>query len=113
MSAPTGGVRRVSQQGRVLRLGLYGEFDVDDARTLADELRPHLAPGREVVLDLADVTFLGSAALNALLQVRREALADGGELWLSNLSSIAARVVEAAGLGEHLPLQPTRDAEGG
>jgi anti-sigma B factor antagonist len=50
-----------------------GQLTGATARAVRDELRGHLTDGRDVLLDLAEVTFTDSEGLGALVSVFRSA----------------------------------------
>lgn len=57
---------------------LLGEFDEQSGVNLAERVKQALAEGpHAVVLDLSEVDFIGSAALSALVDARREACEAG------------------------------------
>lgn len=55
-------------------------------------------PGRSLVLDMAEVTFLDSTGIGAIIAVRNRALAAGGTVKLVRLQGDPKRVVDLAGL---------------
>jgi anti-sigma B factor antagonist len=85
------------------RLAISGEIDVAtrdqlDAR-LADE-----AGSAMVSLDLAGVSFIDSSGLRVLIEHHQRFEEEGGQLELTELSAPAARLIEVAGLDQHLHL---------
>jgi anti-anti-sigma factor len=71
---------------------LRGEFDIATAADLRHALTDDTdAP--VVVADFADVTFVDSSALRALLEVRQQLAADGRTLELINLSDQVAALL--------------------
>ena len=60
-----------SSTGSILHLS--GEFDIDVADQLRDVLETALATSPMVVLDVEEVTFIDSSALNVLLAARVKA----------------------------------------
>ncbi|WP_158895918.1 STAS domain-containing protein [Amycolatopsis anabasis] len=88
----------------------WGEIDDATAPRLRAELALALrsAP-RLLVVDLAEVWFLGSAGLNALTIIR-DTLPGGTRLRIVASGRATRRVFELAGLGEVFDLYPTRDA---
>ncbi|MFE9043589.1 STAS domain-containing protein [Streptomyces sp. NPDC007818] len=85
----------------VVRLG--GEIDMDSAVALEAALTDLLAGGADgspLVLDMSDVTFCDSTALNALLRVRRLALRGHGSLSIASASDQVARLLDLTGTGE-------------
>jgi anti-anti-sigma factor len=79
---------------------LTGELDLDATHGLLEAVRQALAKtGPDAVdLELHGLNFLDSSGLQALLTARDEVQAAGVEFRIVSISSIAARVVEIAGL---------------
>lgn len=71
---------------------ISGEFDLHAGPLVTAALQPHL--GDLVTIDLADVTFMDSSALQCLLQLHTEALAQGGRLEAGSMSPVVQRVLE-------------------
>jgi anti-anti-sigma factor len=71
---------------------ISGEFDLHAAPLVVDALRPHLAD--HVTIDLSAVTFMDSSAIQCLLQLHREALAQEGRLTAGPMSAVVRRVLE-------------------
>ena len=77
---------------------VQGEIDMATAGRLRDAIEPHMGPDQMIVLDLAGVEFMDSACLKVLVQARGKLTEDGGSLILRNPSSIAHRLLTAAGV---------------
>ena len=83
-----------SSAGRVVVL-LSGELDIASLRALGSVGRAVVEnPGAEVVVDLTDVTFLDSTALEAFASARVLATAGGGSLTLTGASSFAHKLLQ-------------------
>jgi len=76
-----------------------GEIDLADERPLIDEVDAVVGASADVVveLDLAEVEFIDSSGLRALLLLRR---AHGDRVLLGARSAPVQRVLEIAGLAE-------------
>ena len=79
-------------------LHVVGEVDTLTAPVLRTRLDEHLAEVELLVLDLTDVTFLGSAGLAVLVAAKDEADRVGHRLRLVPGSRIVVRALEATGL---------------
>jgi len=79
-----------------------GDLDMAAAFKFETELEGALAgpDTRAVVLDLAEVTFIDSAGLGALLAIRERANQAGVELAIARVSDRVQRVLDATGLGD-------------
>ncbi len=76
-------------------LRVAGEVDLHVADALVGEALALEAD--RMVIDLADVTFIDSSGLHALLRIQRHV---AGGLALRNVTPVTARVLELAGLGD-------------
>jgi anti-anti-sigma factor len=98
----------VDQSGDATVIRVRGEIDIETAEQLRDAIEPHLGPRQTVVLDFAEVTFMGSACLQVLVQARGTLTADGGSLYLRNPSTIARRILSAVGAEDLLEADARR-----
>ena len=87
--------------GESLDVALAGELDMTAAFKLESALEDLLAAHdvRRLVLDLADLTFIDSAGLGALLAIRDRTQGLGIEMVLANVSGPARRILGLSGLG--------------
>lgn len=91
-------------QSFVIRL--QGEIDMATATFLTEGIEGIAAsPPPVIVLDFADVTFIDSSGLNALVQAQATATAIGSALVLRSLSDCVARTLELTRLDEHLTVE--------
>jgi anti-anti-sigma factor len=83
-----------------------GEAYSDQADDLARQLESatRQAP-RFVILDLARLTFLSSAALGCLEEFRREQCRRGSEVWLAGLTPAVWLALQVAGLDGRFPIR--------
>lgn len=80
---------------------------VQDAELALQEAAGHGHP--DLVLDLSGLRFMDSMGLRALLHARRTVLAKDGRLILAALQPSVARVLDLAGLREHIAVYSTTD----
>lgn len=78
---------------------LHGELDLSNAHQVRDALVG--IAGSAVVVDLADLTFLDSSGIAALLAARKRILDAGHRFSLRGAQGMVRRVLEVTGL-EHL-----------
>jgi anti-anti-sigma factor len=90
---------RETVAGDRVRMLVRGEIDLADERPLIDEVDAVVGASADVVveLDLAEVDFIDSSGLRALLLLRR---AHGDRVLLGARSAPVQRVLEIAGLAE-------------
>jgi anti-sigma B factor antagonist len=88
---------------RTWRIDLHGDLDLDTAPKLSEQL-DDLARNRAllVVVGLADVTFLDSSGLRALVHGARAIENAGGRLLIEGASGAVARVLELTDLLQRL-----------
>jgi anti-anti-sigma factor len=104
---------RVQRGPSWLCVAIQGEASFDQAEAISAELlRIPLDGYSRVVLDLAELTFLSSLAMGALVEYRRGLGRRGVEVRLANVPAPVWLALETAGLGqlfEPMDLeQPTR-----
>jgi anti-anti-sigma factor len=94
-------VRSERQDDRV-SVSVGGELDLGTVGRLEDTVADQLTAGRvaELVVNLADVTFLDSSGLGALLRIRQATQDAGGRLTITEVAPGPARVIAIAGLSE-------------
>ena len=84
-------------------LSVAGELDLSTADQLRDAGAEAL--GRDgltsLVIDLADLEFIDSTGIGALIAIHNEASDRGVALELTNVPDVALRVLEITGLSEH------------
>jgi anti-anti-sigma factor len=103
----------VQRGSHFLCVAIQGEASFDQAEVISAQLlRIPLDGYSLVVFDLAELTFLSSLAMGALVEYRRGVGRRGVEIRLANVQAQAWLALESAGLGplfESMDLeQPTR-----
>src|SRR5204862_7312096 len=87
-----------------------GRLDAVSTDSAITEVRAAIANGaRSVLLDMADVTFLSSSGLRALLLLRKELLAHGGELRLCRLQPQVQEVFALTGFTQVFTIHRSRE----
>ncbi len=103
----------VSGSGRTV-ITLTGELDAHDAPRLrelfAGAMERASAEGRDVLLDLTQVTFLDSTVLGSIVGLLRRVREADGELGVVLPRGTALRIFEITGLDTILTTYPTRAA---
>jgi anti-anti-sigma factor len=90
---------------------LNGELDMSTAQCLVDRLRPVALAGRDLVVDLAGISFFGTAALTALAELDRRATAAGGSIRLSQLPAPVWRLLAVTGTADRFDILQQRPNE--
>jgi anti-anti-sigma factor len=89
---PSGFYVQLGPSGTLL---LRGELDVDTVQDLQDKIDKILARGTPIILDLAEVSFLDSGAIQCFLKTWH---ATGHPVVLLNTSPAARRILDLATL---------------
>ncbi|MHA6761332.1 STAS domain-containing protein [Streptacidiphilus sp. PAMC 29251] len=92
---------QVQQQGPRAVLALAGELDLDGADVLTTTALDLIERGhRDLVLEMAQVSFCDSMGLNALLRVLRQAVGAGGSLVLVSPTDPVKRLLSMCGVDQ-------------
>jgi anti-sigma B factor antagonist len=96
---------RVEPHGETVVVEASGELDLSVAKTFENELRKALSNEEStVVLDLANVTFIDSSGLRALLAINEEARQDGNRFRIRpELAPAVTRLFELTCTADRLP----------
>jgi anti-anti-sigma factor len=94
---------QVERRPHFLLVAIKGEASFDQAEVISAQLlRIPLEAYSLVVLDLAELTFLSSLAMGALIEHRRGLGRRGVEVRLANVQAQVWLALESAGLGKLL-----------
>ena len=93
----------VRTQGTATVVAVAGTVDAVTAPRFAEALQAEVAAGHaKLVVDLADVAYISSAGLRAVLASLKGARAAGGDLRLAGAGDGVAQVFDLAGFGSIL-----------
>ena len=95
-------INRSSDEAERDTLILDGSIDLVTRQALLDEGHAILEQGGGLVLDMAEVDFIDSTGLGALVELARAAKAQGSRVLIARSSPRVARVLEFSGLDEAL-----------
>jgi anti-anti-sigma factor len=99
----------VHDQGDVVVVEVVGEVDLLSAPQLRDTVIAVLANEPQiVVIDLLEVSFLGSSGLAALMEAEQRA-GEHTELRVVADGAVTLRPLQVTALDRHLSVYPTRD----
>ncbi|WP_223167286.1 STAS domain-containing protein [Nonomuraea sp. SYSU D8015] len=88
-------------------IAVAGEVDRTNSAQLADYIERIRRPGDHMVFDLAELTFLDSSGLRALLLCAQECGADGVGLHLAAAQGAPARLLTITGVDRQVPMHAT------
>lgn len=101
------GVEIRTDGAHLLEVRLQGEIDIVTIPALDEALSAALdGHSGNVVVDLADVDFIGVGGLEALCSQARRLRQRGGQLTVSSPSALTLRVIHILGVAEFLSLSP-------
>jgi anti-sigma B factor antagonist len=92
---------------------IRGDLDMSNAAVLTEALTEAGAVSGTVIADMADVTFMDSSALSAVVASARALSSSGKRLELGTRSSVVERVLEITGLDrgtDDFDVQPSPEA---
>ena len=96
-------IRMLSTAGRSI-VHVSGQLDAYTAARLRDSLAGLISAGaRHVVVDLADVSFMGASGLGVLVATGKRLRRDDGKLVLRSAPPSVQRMIEITGLDATLP----------
>lgn len=95
-------VARTSVEADRAIVALAGECDLASRDAVTAELLAAVARADIVVVDLADLEFLDSSGVHALVTAHHAALGRGGRLYVANARGEVAQVLDLTGVGELL-----------
>ena len=96
-------IRILSTDGRSI-VHVSGELDAYTAARLRDSLAGLINGGsRHIVLDLADVSFMGASGLGVLVAAGKRLRRDDGKLLLRSAPPSVQKMIEITGLDATLP----------
>ncbi len=90
-------------------VAMHGELDQVDAASVAAALAAVAAPGPEIIVDLAALTFIDSSGVAALAHGRREARRAGGNLVLAAPQQQVRRVLAITRLSDAFSVHASVD----
>jgi anti-anti-sigma factor len=88
------------RDGRLQRVIVVGEIDI----ATCGQLRHELDEFETLLLDLRDVSFIDSTGLRVVLEFNERYGGDDGRLSVIAGSPAVERLLDVAGLRDHLPL---------
>jgi anti-anti-sigma factor len=95
----------VTRDGDLIRVDLDGRLDVEGTREVDDvfAFNTTTAPNR-IVVNLAQVSFIASIGIRALLTAARGQRQRGGKLVLAEPQPMVRKVLETAGVDQVVPV---------
>jgi len=103
-------IQVIEATDEIVALDLEGEFDISAAPELTAYAERVLAAGKDLIVNLSDVTFIDSSIIHALFAAEGQAR-KAGRTFVLQFGTHAAveRVLEITGTDKALPNAPTRE----
>ena len=87
------------QNGTALTLQIIGRLDASNAQTLTDELNKSLDGVKELTFDFAELKYIASAGLRALLMAQKR-MNKQGTMTIRNVDETVMEVLEMTGFAD-------------
>jgi anti-sigma B factor antagonist len=95
----------------VLNVLLIGRLDTPGVDAVETQLTAHLVPrGARAMIDLSQVTFIGSGGIRMFITIARALGRKGGKLVLYGAQPFVAQVFETTSLNEIVPVRADASA---
>jgi anti-anti-sigma factor len=95
----------------VLKVLLVGRLDTPGVDRIETQLTAHLVPrGGHAMIDLSQVTFIGSGGIRLFITIARALGRKGGKLVLYGAQPLVAQVFETTSLNEIVPVRSDASA---
>lgn len=95
----------VELDGNDVKIALHGRLDTLGVTAIEDRFAA-AAARRNVVVDLSDVSFLGSLGIGMLIGAGRALTRSGNRIVLCSATARVNETIQNAGLGQILPMAP-------
>lgn len=103
---------KVTENENAVHASLSGEIDAYTAPKVRDELMKHAEKkGMQLVVDLADVTYMDSTGLGVFVGLFKQLRANEGDLTLTGMSERLRRLFDITGLADVMDINT--EVEGG
>ena len=95
---------KVTEEGNVSTVFLNGEIDMDVTEKAKEVILPIVESGKEVHLNLKDVSYMDSSGISVLIESHQKALEVGTKVTLKEISKSVLKVIMMAKLEQILNL---------
>ena len=96
---------KVSEEGNVATVHLDGEIDMDVTEKAKEVIFPHIDAGKEVHLNLKDVSYMDSSGISILIESHQKALELNTKVIIKEVSKSVLKVIMMAKLEQILNLE--------
>ena len=96
---------KVSEEGNVSTVFLNGEIDMDVTEKAKEVILPLVEAGKEVHLNLKDVSYMDSSGISVLIESLQKALEKNTKVIVKEVSKSVLKVIMMAKLEQILNLE--------
>ena len=96
---------KVSEEGNVATIHLDGEIDMDVTEKAKEVILPLVESGKEVHLNLKDVSYMDSSGISVLIESHQKALENNTKVIVKEVSKSVLKVIMMAKLEQILNLE--------
>ena len=95
---------KITEEGNISTVFLNGEIDMDVTEKAKEVILPLVESGKEVHLNLKDVSYMDSSGISVLIESHQKALELGTKVTLKEISKSVLKVIMMAKLEQILNL---------
>ena len=96
---------KVTEDGNIATIHLDGEIDMDVTEKAKEVIFPHIEAGKEVHLNLKDVSYMDSSGISVLIESHQKALEKNTKVVVKEVSKSVLKVIMMAKLEQILNLE--------
>ena len=96
---------KITEEGNISTVFLNGEIDMDVTETAKEAILPIIDSGKEVHLNLKDVSYMDSSGISVLIESHQKATEVGTKVILKDISKSVLKVIMMAKLEQILNLE--------
>ncbi len=89
---------KITEEGNISTVFLNGEIDMDVTETAKEAILPIIDSGKEVHLNLKDVSYMDSSGISVLIESHQRALEKGTKVVIKEVSKSVLKVIMMAKL---------------
>lgn len=96
------------EENGILIVDIKGKLDTSTAPQAEKEIERYISPGRKMVLDLEQTSFVSSAGLRVFLATAKKVMAEGGMLRICGANEVVNEILEISGFTTILDVRKDR-----
>ncbi len=96
---------KISENGNISTVFLDGEIDMDVTEKVKETILPLVEAGKEVHINLKDVSYMDSSGISVLIESHQKALEKGTKVIVKEISKSVLKVIMMAKLEQILNLE--------